>query len=138
METANAITDRVRRSNAVRFDRVGAHHDPWNARVRPRRAGRRLQCPCAFQLSCLVAISLASLAFNCPVRAQVPKAIRIVVPFTPGGGSDLLGRILADHIRRVEGTAAVVENRGGRRLGHRNRGGFPRRAGWDHSAHQHA
>jgi tripartite-type tricarboxylate transporter receptor subunit TctC len=113
METANAITDRVGGSNARRFDHVGAHHGSWSTLVRLRRARRRLLRPCAVHLVCLVAISLASLAFNCPVRAQVPKTIRIVVPFTPGGGSDLLGRILADHIRRVEGTAAVVENRVG-------------------------
>jgi hypothetical protein len=49
MET-NAIADRVGGSNARRFDQVGAHHGPWSARVRPRRAGRRFQCPCAFQL----------------------------------------------------------------------------------------
>jgi hypothetical protein len=52
-------------------------------------------------------------AFGGPGQSQAPKTIKIVVPFTPGGGSDLLGRILADHVRRTEGIAAVVENRAG-------------------------
>jgi tripartite-type tricarboxylate transporter receptor subunit TctC len=56
---------------------------------------------------------LVSLAVCGPVLSQTPKAIKIVVPFPPRGGSDLLGRILADYIRRTEGITAVVENRAG-------------------------
>jgi tripartite-type tricarboxylate transporter receptor subunit TctC len=60
-----------------------------------------------------LASSLASLALCGPAQAQTPKAIKIVVPFPPGGGSDLLGRILADQIHRTEGITTVVENRAG-------------------------
>jgi tripartite-type tricarboxylate transporter receptor subunit TctC len=56
---------------------------------------------------------LASLVVCGPVQSQTPKAIKIVVPFPPGGGSDLLGRILADQIHRTERITAVVENRAG-------------------------
>jgi tripartite-type tricarboxylate transporter receptor subunit TctC/transcriptional regulator with XRE-family HTH domain len=56
---------------------------------------------------------LASLVVCGPVQSQTPKAIKIVVPFPPGGGSDLLGRILADQIHRAERITAVVENRAG-------------------------
>jgi tripartite-type tricarboxylate transporter receptor subunit TctC len=68
---------------------------------------------CSFALSCLVVVSLELLVVNGSAPAQTPKAIKIVVPFTPGGGSDLLGRILADHLRQTEGITAVVENRVG-------------------------
>jgi tripartite-type tricarboxylate transporter receptor subunit TctC len=61
----------------------------------------------------LAIVSFALLASGGPVRSQVPKTIKIVVPFTPGGGSDLLGRILADYVRQTEGIATVIENRVG-------------------------
>jgi tripartite-type tricarboxylate transporter receptor subunit TctC len=64
-------------------------------------------------LLCLAIVSLALFASEGPVRSQAPKAIKIIAPFTPGGGSDLLARILADTLRRTEGIAAVVENRVG-------------------------
>jgi tripartite-type tricarboxylate transporter receptor subunit TctC len=66
-----------------------------------------------FRRPCAAIISLALVAFIAPVQAQSPKTVKIVVPFTPGGGSDLLGRILADYVRRTEGTTIVVENRAG-------------------------
>jgi tripartite-type tricarboxylate transporter receptor subunit TctC len=51
-------------------------------------------------------------------RAAVAEAypsrnIRIVVPTSPGGTTDLLGRLLANHIAAATGVQVVVENRGG-------------------------
>src|SRR5262245_851770 len=58
----------------------------------------------------------ASAACN-PGRAAAqepypPKAgtIRIVVPFAPGGASDIVGRLLADHLSRRWGVSAALEN----------------------------
>ncbi len=45
--------------------------------------------------------------------AQTSRAIKIIVPSTPGGGSDTIARILADHISRAYGQSMVVENRPG-------------------------
>jgi tripartite-type tricarboxylate transporter receptor subunit TctC len=45
--------------------------------------------------------------------AQSAKTTKIVVPSSPGGGADVLARLLADHIGKVERQTIVVENRPG-------------------------
>ena len=37
-------------------------------------------------------------------------SIKIVIPFAPGGGSDIIGRLLADSLTRRWGTSAVLEH----------------------------
>jgi tripartite-type tricarboxylate transporter receptor subunit TctC len=57
---------------------------------------------------------LAVLAASMPARADFPdKTIRIVVPYTPGGFNDTLGRIVAQKFTDKWGVPAVVENRPG-------------------------
>src|SRR3954452_17834425 len=41
------------------------------------------------------------------------KAVRIVVPYPAGGGTDVLGRIIADQLSRKWGQTVLVENIGG-------------------------
>src|SRR5882724_13607196 len=57
---------------------------------------------------------VAATALVSPARAEFPdKTIRIVVPYTPGGFNDTLGRIVAQKFSDDWGVSAVVENRPG-------------------------
>ena len=41
------------------------------------------------------------------------KAIRVVVPFPPGGGTDYMGRVVMQKVGESLGTTVVIDNRGG-------------------------
>ena len=62
-----------------------------------------------------VLAALALLVVAAPVRAQEypQQAIHIIVPFGPGGGADLITRILADAMEKRLGKPVVVENKPG-------------------------
>src|SRR5262249_34535349 len=45
--------------------------------------------------------------------AQAGRTTKIVVPFPPGGGVDVVARVLAEQIGRAQGPAMVIENRPG-------------------------
>jgi tripartite-type tricarboxylate transporter receptor subunit TctC len=45
--------------------------------------------------------------------SQAARTIKIVVPFPPAGGSDILARVLAEQVGRAQGLTLVVENRPG-------------------------
>jgi hypothetical protein len=63
----------------------------------------------------LVAVSVALVAPTArAVRAQVPKTVKIIVPFPAGGSADILGRVLAEQIGKANGPTMVIENRPGR------------------------
>lgn len=60
-------------------------------------------------------VALALLVVVAPARAQdyPQQAIHIIVPFGPGGGADLLTRILAEAMERRLGKPVVVDNKPG-------------------------
>jgi tripartite-type tricarboxylate transporter receptor subunit TctC len=56
--------------------------------------------------------TLASAALPLPAFAYPDKPIRLIVPFSPGGATDVVGRIWADKMKPKFGTV-VAENKGG-------------------------
>ena len=61
----------------------------------------------------LVVLACAQLALAAgPALAQT-RTIKIIVPSTPGGGSDTIARILADYVSRAYNQPMIVENRPG-------------------------
>lgn len=59
----------------------------------------------------LSALLLASLARNAPAETYPSRAIQVIVPRAPGGGSDILARVLSPAMQKKAGQPFVVENR---------------------------
>jgi tripartite-type tricarboxylate transporter receptor subunit TctC len=56
------------------------------------------------------------LALTAAARAQADfptRVVKLIVPYPPGGGTDLLARVLAEQLGRKWGQAVIVENVGG-------------------------
>lgn len=60
----------------------------------------------------LVAVACAS-AFAQAPDAYPAKPIKLILPFPPGGGTDILGRIISERMATDLGQPVVIENRGG-------------------------
>ena len=59
------------------------------------------------------AISLIASLSSGLVFAQQSKPLRLVVPFPPGGATDITARIMAEPMSRAPGQSVIVENRAG-------------------------
>jgi tripartite-type tricarboxylate transporter receptor subunit TctC len=59
---------------------------------------------------------MAAATFSAPALAEPrwpSRVVRIIVPFPPGGGTDLLARLIAQHLQSKLGQSFIVENRAG-------------------------
>lgn len=63
-----------------------------------------------------LAVCLAAFALGAPAEAQEnwpQRQVNVIVPFSAGGSTDLIARILAQHLQAKFNTSFVVENKGG-------------------------
>ena len=56
---------------------------------------------------------LAGIAAGAHAQAYPTKAIRLIVPYTPGGTSDILARVIGQKMNEAWGRPVIVENKPG-------------------------
>ena len=61
----------------------------------------------------LALLALCCLPFAGGAQSYPAKPVTLIVPFPPGGSTDIIGRIAADGLAHELGAAFVVDNRGG-------------------------
>jgi len=61
----------------------------------------------------LLGLAFALLAGAAPAQEWPSKPIRFIVPYPPGGGTDVIARIVQQRLSEALGQTIVIENRGG-------------------------
>ena len=64
-------------------------------------------------LPALIALSLAAFAGGVALAKYPERTLRIVVPFAPGGGTDVVARTLAQEMQGDLGVSVIIENKPG-------------------------
>jgi tripartite-type tricarboxylate transporter receptor subunit TctC len=61
----------------------------------------------------VLSVIVALIAASATAQTFPSKPLRFIVPFPPGGGTDLLARAMAGKLREALGQPVVIDNRGG-------------------------
>jgi tripartite-type tricarboxylate transporter receptor subunit TctC len=61
----------------------------------------------------VVFLALAFAALQASAQAWPQKPVRFIVPFPPGGATDISARLLGEKLSQIWGQQVVIENRGG-------------------------
>jgi tripartite-type tricarboxylate transporter receptor subunit TctC len=78
------------------------------------RLHRFLQLPRAAHVAAFALLAgIAATMSGEDAWSQSARTIKIIVPLAPGGGADILARLMADQISRAQSPTVVVENRPG-------------------------
>ena len=64
-------------------------------------------------MKCIAVSLLALLAFSVAHAAYPDRPVRLIVPFPPGGGNDILARAVGQRLTGSLGQQIIVDNRGG-------------------------
>ena len=64
-------------------------------------------------IAAFAAVATTAQAQTARSGAYPTKAVRWIIPFPPGGATDLLGRFLGQRLSEIRGQPVVVENRAG-------------------------
>jgi tripartite-type tricarboxylate transporter receptor subunit TctC len=59
------------------------------------------------------ALSLALVAANAPAQDYPTRPIHMIVPYPPGGGTDIVARVITEPLGQALGQPIVIDNRGG-------------------------
>jgi tripartite-type tricarboxylate transporter receptor subunit TctC len=79
------------------------------------RLRRRRRSPFApHRVGLLVALLAALVGQDASAQSNYPDhVVKMIAPQPPGGGVDLVGRLLADHLSRALGQSFIIDNEGG-------------------------
>lgn len=76
--------------------------------------------PAHKRASIAMAAIIAAIGFSVPLGAHAQaaggypdKPIQLIIPYPPGGATDVIGRIVGQHLSETIGNQVVIENRGG-------------------------